>query len=92
MEAHACGKPVVATRLGTGVEFINHDGQTGINAPPRDPAALATAINDLLAAPARRAALGTYARTRIERDFRAEHIARQEFDLYQKVLGCTSST
>lgn len=87
MEAHACGKPVVATRLGTGVEFINQHGQTGLNVEPRDPKALADAVNSLLADPARRSEMGAYARQRIEREFHAENIARIEFALYQEVLG-----
>lgn len=89
MEAHACGKPVVATRLGTGVDFINEDGATGLNVPPRDPVALAEAINGLLADPERATAMGAYARDRISQSFRAETVARQEFELYQEVAGCS---
>ncbi len=83
LEAHACGTPVVATRLGTGVEFANLDGVTGLNVPPRHAAALAAAVNRLLANEAERATMGRQARERIERDFRAEDIARREFELYQ---------
>lgn len=88
MEAHACGKPVVATKLGTGVEFINQDGKTGLNVPPRDSRALAEAVNGLLLDPARRTGMGAYARERIEREFRAETVAKQEFTLYQEALAC----
>ena len=88
MEAHACGKPVVATKLGTGVEFINQDGQTGINVEPRDVRALAEAVNALLADPARRSELGTAAKRRIEADFHVEKVAEAEFSLYQRVVEC----
>ena len=91
MEAHACGKPVVATQLGTGVEFINEDGKTGLNVPPRDAAALTAALNALLADPARRAEMGNYAKARIASSFRAEVVARQEFELYREVAGCTGN-
>jgi rhamnosyl/mannosyltransferase len=91
LEAHACGKPVVATRLGTGVEFVNLDGETGLNAPPRDSEALADAINALLDEPERARAMGEFARKRVERDFRAERVARAEFELYQEVLECRTS-
>ncbi len=91
MEAHACGKPVVATRLGTGVEYINRDGETGLNVPPRDPAALAEAINTLLSDPERRTRMGAFARARIEKEFRAETVARREFELYQEALACCGS-
>ncbi len=92
MEAHACGKPVVATRLGTGVEFINQDGKTGINVPPRDAGALATAINTLLDSPERRGEMGAYARQRIWNRFQARAVAKKEFDLYQKVLECSKTS
>lgn len=87
LEAQVCGKPVVATELGTGVEFVNLDGQTGLNVPPRDPGALAEAINGLLGDPARRAELGAFARRRVETEFHAERVARAEFALYQEVLA-----
>lgn len=87
LEAHACRKPVVATRLGTGVEFVNAHGHTGVNVTPRDPKALAEAINALLADPARRQEMGAFARARVEKEFHAEHIARLEYTLYQEVLG-----
>jgi len=86
MEAHCCGKPVVATKLGTGVEFINEHGKTGINVPPRDANALSNAINELLSDPTRRETMGHYARERIEAHFEAEEIAREEFALYEKTL------
>jgi len=92
MEAHACGKPVVATTLGTGVEFINQHGKTGLNVPPRDPAALADAINNLLVDPERRRVMGDYARRRIETDFHAESVARAEFRLCQDILECCDTS
>lgn len=86
LEAHACGRPVVATRLGTGVEFVNQDGITGLNVPPNDPDALAAAINALLADSARRAHMGAAARRRVETELHAAHLARVEFDLYRETL------
>lgn len=91
MEAHACGKPVVATRLGTGVEFINEHGKTGLNVPPRDAGALAEAVNELLAAPDARAEMGAYARERIGNQFHAAKVAEQEFNLYQEAMACRSA-
>ncbi len=92
MEAHACGKPVVGTRLGTGVEFINQHGRTGLNVPPRQPEALAEAVNGLLANPAKRAEMGAYAKARVSRDFHAKTVAKTEFNLYRDVLECMSSS
>jgi rhamnosyl/mannosyltransferase len=87
MEAHACGKPVVATRLGTGVEYINQDGVTGLNVAPRDAGALAEAVNALLSDRARASAMGAVARERIVREFHAEKIARDEFAWYERALS-----
>lgn len=87
MEAHCCGKAVVATTLGTGVEFINQHGKTGLNVPPRDAQVLATAVNRLLDDPAERRTMGTHAAARIRSDFDAETQARREFDLYREALA-----
>ena len=89
MEAHCCGKPVVATTLGTGVEFINEHGKTGLNVPPRNAEDLAAAVNRLLADPDGRGAMGAYASARIRREFDARTLAKQEFTLYREALaGC----
>lgn len=88
MEAHACARPVVATRLGTGVEYINQDGATGLNVAPRDPDALAEAVNVLLSDPERRRRMGLFAQERIKKEFHAEAVAKREFMLYQEALSC----
>ncbi|HIJ66569.1 MAG TPA: glycosyltransferase [Candidatus Hydrogenedentes bacterium] len=82
LEAHASGKPAVATRLGTGVEFVNLDGETGLNVPPRDAEALAEAVNALLADEPRRQEMGERARRRVQTEFHAETLARKELALY----------
>jgi len=87
LEAHCCGKPVVATALGTGVEFVNAHGKTGLNVPPRDASALAAAINRLLADSRARAEMGAFAAARVRREFDAAILAEQEFALYQEALA-----
>lgn len=86
LEAHAAGLPVVATRLGTGVEFVNEDGKTGLNVPPGDPGALAAAVNVLIADPDRRRVMGAYARERVASAFHAGAVAEQEWQFYREAL------
>jgi len=86
LEAHAAATPVVATTLGTGVEFANLHEQTGLNVPPGDPSALAGAINRLLSDDRMRQAFAAYAQHRVATEFDAETIARHEFDLYSELL------
>lgn len=87
LEAHACGKPVVATTLGTGVEYANLDGETGLNVPARDPEALALGVNRLLSDADRARRMGEFARRRVAVDFDARRVAEQEFALYEKVVA-----
>ena len=86
LEAHACGKPVVSTSIGTGVEFVNLHGQTGLNVPPRDPEALTVAINTLLENATQRESMGAFARARVEKELNAATIARTEFELYEELV------
>lgn len=49
IEAMSCGKPVVATTIpGSGVSWVNKDGVSGMNVPPRNAQMLATAIQRVL--------------------------------------------
>ena len=62
VEAQACGLPVVASRWGGFPEVVD-DGRTGVIVPPRDPDALAAAVNALLHDGPRRAAMAAAAPT-----------------------------
>ncbi|MEX2108311.1 MAG: glycosyltransferase family 4 protein [Solirubrobacterales bacterium] len=57
MEYMAAGLPVVATEVG-GLPELVRDGETGVLIPPRNPAALATAIGGLLGDSQRRRDMG----------------------------------
>jgi glycosyltransferase involved in cell wall biosynthesis/Ser/Thr protein kinase RdoA (MazF antagonist) len=78
VEAMATGLPVIATSV-SGTSQAMVDGATGWLVPPGDAAALAHAILDLLADPARAARMGSAARARVESAFsgrgQAEHLA-----------------
>lgn len=89
IEALAAGRPVVATEVGGIPEVVTPD--TGVYVPVADPPALAAAIGDLAADPARRAALGAAARRRFTAHFAAAPWARRLSDLYTHVLHGTDT-
>jgi glycosyltransferase involved in cell wall biosynthesis len=68
LEASACRKPVVATRVG-GIPEVVEDGVNGYLVEPGDVDSLAARVASLIADPALRARMGKAGRTRVERDF-----------------------
>ncbi|MGW7055791.1 GT4 family glycosyltransferase PelF [Streptomyces sp. NPDC054887] len=62
LEAMSCGRTTVSTDVGGVREAV---GDTGIVVPPREPAAMARAVLDLMADDARRTGLGRLARQRV---------------------------
>jgi glycosyltransferase involved in cell wall biosynthesis len=69
IEAMACGLPVIASDY-PGVRAVVDDGDTGLVVPPGDPAAVAAAIERLVAAGADgRARIGAAARAKAEREW-----------------------
>jgi glycosyltransferase involved in cell wall biosynthesis len=63
LEASAAGLPVVLTDIGGARELVD-EGASGLVVPPRNPAALATALEDLLRDQARCARMGELGRAR----------------------------
>jgi glycosyltransferase involved in cell wall biosynthesis len=74
-EAMACGLPVVANAAGALPEVVGTDGSAGRLVPPRDPQALAAALRELLAEPARLEVMGRAARARVLSTFRWDEAA-----------------
>ncbi len=60
-EASACARPVIATAFGGFPEVVQHE-RTGLLVPPRDPAALAAAIEWIVAHPDEARGFGTAGR------------------------------
>jgi len=85
MDAMAAGLPVVATAAG-GIPEVVEDGSTGVLVPPRDPAALAGAILDLLADPGRRERLGGAGRESVRR-FDRTRTVEGTLAVYSEVLA-----
>ncbi|MDH7486508.1 MAG: glycosyltransferase [Anaerolineae bacterium] len=86
VEAMASGTPLISTELGTGTSYVNRHGETGLVVPPRDPQALAAAINELLADDERRQAMGHAARARAEAEFSLPAMVERVLEVYEGVL------
>lgn len=87
LEAMACRKPVVNTRLDSGVTYVSVDGLTGLTVPPAEPSALAAALNQLLGDEELRARYGRAARLRVEHEFDLETMGRRTLRLYEEVMS-----
>ncbi|KPM54887.1 glycosyl transferase family 1 [Frankia sp. R43] len=86
LEAMACATAVVASRVG-GIPEVVADGSTGLLVPPDDPAALAGAVNEVLADPARAAAMGRAGRERAVAEFGWAAVAERTARLYAEVAA-----
>jgi glycogen(starch) synthase len=83
-EALASGLPIVGSRVGGIPEFVEH-GRHGLLVPPRDPAALAAAMQELADAPARRAAMSAGNRQKAETRLSWSHVAERYLDVYTTI-------
>jgi starch synthase len=86
LEAMACGTAVVASAVG-GIPEVVDDGRTGLLVPPDDDATLATALNSLVADPARAAEFGARGRARAVAEFSWDSIAAQTAELYARLAS-----
>jgi D-inositol-3-phosphate glycosyltransferase len=85
VESLACGRPVVATRIG-GLRTIVRDGETGLLVPWRDPAMFAEALRRILLDDRLRARLAAAARPSVVR-FGWDRTAEEHLALYADVLA-----
>ncbi len=87
LEAMACGKPVVNTRLDSGVPSVSLDGVSGITVPPANPEEMGKAINSLLSDPLRSAAYGRAGQLRVKQHFSLQGMVRRTLTLYHEVMN-----
>jgi glycosyltransferase involved in cell wall biosynthesis len=90
LEAMAHGRPVVATRVGGLLDLVV-DGETGIVVPPRDPGALRSALERLLADPDLRRRLGSAGRERARTHFSWERVTDATLAAYAEAVGTMES-
>jgi glycosyltransferase involved in cell wall biosynthesis len=82
LEAMAMGVPVVATSI-TAIPELIEDGETGLLVPPNDAAALAEALDRLIADPELRRRLAANARARVAERFDVSKNVRAYVELFR---------
>ncbi len=85
VEAMATGKPVIATRHGGPTELVL-DGVTGWLVPPRDPHALARAMERVIDDPARARVMGEEGRRRAVELYDAGNYVNRIQGIYDEIL------
>jgi glycosyltransferase involved in cell wall biosynthesis len=85
-EAMACGLPVIADAAGALPEVVGTEGKAGRLVTPRNPRALAAAIQEVLAEPELAERMGRAARTRIQRVFQWRDAAAGLAQVFEETL------
>lgn len=83
LEAMACGKPVISTRLNTAVDIVNQHLKTGLLVPPSNVDALAEAMSFLGRHEQLRSRLGRAARQSVSKHFTSRLMLDRIVDVYQ---------
>lgn len=86
LEGARAGKPLISCEIGTGTSWVNLDQESGLVIPPADPAALASALNQLHHDPALCARLGRQARLRWQQMFQPAAVGEAYAGLYRELL------
>lgn len=86
LEAMGTGIPVIATAVGGLLDTVVHE-VTGLRVPPRDPEAIADAIQALQAEPGWARALGRNGRARVERLYTWSRVAADTERIYRQTFA-----
>lgn len=86
LEAMVRGRPVIATGAG-GVYSAVADNQTGLLVPPRDSAALASRISELLDDPLKARRIGRAGRETVIANFPVARMVEQTAQLYRRAVA-----
>jgi glycosyltransferase involved in cell wall biosynthesis len=86
LDAMAAERPIVATRAGGIPEVVVH-GETGLLVPPRDGAALAAAILEMLRDPVRRQRCAAAGFARVRERFSVDRMVDETLGVYAALVG-----
>ena len=86
IEAMAFGKPVINTKLPSGVPYVSLHGETGLTVEPGNTAELAEAMQYLAEHPAERRRMGERARERMDEQFRMDKMLERVLRLYEEFV------
>lgn len=84
-EAMACGKPTVVCELNNGVNYLNQNGTTSLVVPPKNEAALADAMDQLIQDDTLRQQMGAAACKWVRSQFSVEAMRDGTLDLYRSL-------
>lgn len=84
IEAMAFGKPVINTKLSSGVPYVSLHGETGMTVEPGNVAELAEAMQYMAEYPEERLQMGKRARARMEAQFRMDTMLARVKKLYEE--------
>lgn len=86
LEAMVYGKPVINTKLPSGVPYVSVHGKTGLTVPPSDAKALAEAINTLAADAKMCESFGKAAAERVMTEFNEKNVIRKLYGVLSENL------
>ncbi len=86
IEAMSCSKPVITTKLYSGVPWVNDKGVTGFEVMPNDHRGLAQAMNDMANNHDLRKKMGAAARQRFESRFTVDKMVNTYLSIYDQCL------
>jgi glycosyltransferase involved in cell wall biosynthesis len=90
LEAMACGRPIIATRVSEIPRIISH-GKNGLLVPPGDAKMLANTIEFLLRDPRRRIKMGKCARQSVTDKFGIDREVQRIMSVYVKTVSSSKS-
>ena len=92
LEGAYYGRALISTRLGTGTEYVNKDGETGLVVPAESPGALNMAMRRLCSEPETARRMGQAAKHRQQTVFSGMTMTQSYDRLYRSLVRKTAKT